>query len=128
MSEVPQALFYTVTHEWAQADANGIVTVGITEYAQQLLGDIVYVELPEIAEVSQGDEACVIESVKAAADVYAPLQGAIVTTNDALAENPGLINEDAFGLGWLFRLQVTDTKQLNNLLSADAYLKQIAES
>ena len=128
MSNVPTDLFYTKTHEWVRLDDNGQVTVGITEHAQQLLGDIVFVEAPEIdTEISQGDESGVIESVKAASDVYAPITGVISAINETLSDTPELINQDPFGDGWLFRIQPLDEADVQQLMDSDDYLKQIEE-
>jgi glycine cleavage system H protein len=101
---------------------DGQVTVGITDHAQELLGDMVFVELPEIdRSLEQGEECSVVESVKAASDVYAPLAGTVVAVNENLADTPELINEDPYGDGWMFRLQLSDAGQLDELLDADAY-------
>ncbi|MCC6135710.1 MAG: glycine cleavage system protein GcvH [Candidatus Contendobacter sp.] len=113
-------LHYAETHEWALAQDDGLVTVGITDHAQQLLGDLVFVELPEIGRVVSATEGCaVVESVKAASDVYCPLDGIIVEVNELLADNPELINQDPYGEGWIFKLKTTST--LDGLLDATAY-------
>ena len=118
---VPQDLFYAKTHEWVSLD-EGIVTVGITDFAQSQLSDLTFVELPEVGtEFRAGDEAAVVESVKAAADVYAPVAGEVVEINASLDDNPELINKDAFGEGWLFKLKVVDESDVDNLLDADSY-------
>jgi glycine cleavage system H protein len=118
---VPQDLFYAKTHEWVSLDG-GIATVGITDFAQSQLSDLTFVELPEVgAEFRAGDEAAVVESVKAAADVYAPVAGEVVEVNATLDDSPELINKDAFGEGWLFKLQVVDESDVDNLLDADSY-------
>ena len=122
MSNVPQELKYTRSHEWVLAGDDGQVTVGITDHAQELLGDMVFIELPEINhEVDAGDECSVVESVKAASDIYAPVAGTIVAVNEKLSEAPELINEDPYGEGWMFRMQITDSDQLDDLLDAAAY-------
>ena len=122
MSNVPQELKYTRSHEWVLAGDDGQVTVGITDHAQELLGDMVFVELPEIDhDLSAGDECSVVESVKAASDIYAPLAGTIVAVNESLADAPELINEDPYGDGWMFRMQISDDSQLDDLLDAAAY-------
>ena len=118
---VPQDLFYAKTHEWVSLE-NGIATVGITDFAQSQLSDLTFVELPEVgAEFNVGDEAAVVESVKAAADVYAPIAGEVVEVNAALEDSPELINKDAFGAGWLFKLKVADESDVDNLLDPDSY-------
>src|ERR1051325_8700522 len=110
---------YTKDHEWIRLDGD-VATVGITEHAQNALGDIVYVELPEIGkDVEQGGEAAVVESVKAASDVYAPANGKVVAVNESLDGAPATINEDAEGKGWFFRLQLTSPEQLNSLMSEE---------
>lgn len=118
---VPQDLFYTKTHEWVSLD-DGIATVGITDFAQSQLSDLTFVELPEVGiEFTAGDEAAVVESVKAAADVYAPVAGEVLEVNADLEDSPELINKDAFGSGWLFKLKVVDESEVDNLLDADSY-------
>jgi len=127
MSNVPQELRYTQSHEWVLAGDDGQVTVGITDHAQELLGDMVFIELPEMdAKLGAGDECTVVESVKAASDVYAPVAGTVVAVNEKLADAPELINEDPYGEGWIFRLQIDDTSQLDSLLDASAY--EVVES
>ena len=116
---------YTEDHEWLLADGD-IVTVGITEHASTQLGDVVFVELPEAeTQVAKGDEICVIESVKAASDIVAPVDGEIVEVNEALADNPGLVNEDPLGEAWFFKLKVEDLSQLDGLMNEDAYKEMI---
>lgn len=123
MSNVPSDLKYTKSHEWIRDEGDGTVTVGITEHAQELLGDLVFVELPEVgASVDAGNECAVVESVKAASDVYSPVTGEVVATNDALADAPETINQDAFGNGWLYKVKLDDVAQLSDLLDADGYL------
>jgi glycine cleavage system H protein len=117
---------YTKDHEWIRLDGD-VATVGISEHAQNALGDIVYVELPEIGkEVEKGGEAAVVESVKAASDVYAPVSGQVVAINDQLDGAPATINEDAEGKGWFFRLKLTDPGQLDELMSAEQYKEYLA--
>lgn len=112
---------YTRDHEWIRLDGD-VATVGITEHAQSALGDIVYVELPEIGrKVEKGGEAAVVESVKAASDVYAPVSGEVVAVNDALGSAPGAINEEAEGKGWFFRLKLDSPGELDGLMSAEQY-------
>lgn len=122
MSEIPGDLKFLKSHEWARIEDSGHVTVGISEHAQSLLGDLVYVELPVVGDtVTLGNAAAVVESVKAASDVYSPVTGTIVSVNDALSDKPETINEDAYGEGWLFTVAVDDLDQLNELLSPDDY-------
>ncbi len=120
MSHIPADLKYTKTHEWARLDPDGSVTVGITDHAQEQLGDMVFVELPELERVvTAGEECAVVESVKAASDVYSPLAGEVVAVNEALTEKPELVNQDPYGEGWLFQLQPGEA--LDGLLDAAAY-------
>lgn len=118
----PSDLRYTATHEWVRPGPDGTVTVGITHLAQDQLGELVYVELPEPGRaLAQGEACAVVESTKAASDVYAPLAGLVVETNAQLAGAPQTVNESPFGEGWLFRLQLSDTSQLDALLDAAGY-------
>ncbi len=118
---VPANLKYTASHEWARLEEDGTVTVGITDHAQGLLGDMVYVESPEIGRtVSRGEECAVVESVKAASDVYAPISGEIVAINEELDGSPEKINEDAYS-AWMFRIQPSDPAELESLLDASSY-------
>jgi glycine cleavage system H protein len=120
---IPADLKYTESHEWVRAEADGTVTVGITEFAQDALGDIVFVELPKVgATFTAGDDAAVVESVKAASDIYAPLSGEITAVNDAVTASPESINADAYG-NWLFKLKPSDAAAINGLLDAAAYGK-----
>ncbi len=122
MSNIPSELKYTKSHEWIRDEGDGSVTVGITEHAQELLGDLVFVELPEPGSmVEAGSECAVVESVKAASDVFSPVSGEITAANEALADAPEKVNEDAFGEGWLFRVKLSDAGQLGGLLDAAAY-------
>jgi glycine cleavage system H protein len=128
MKEVPGNLKYVATHEWARQEGEEIVTVGITDHAQDLLGDIVYIELPTIGQhVSGGDECGVVESVKAASDIYSPLTGEVVEINEDLQQKPALVNEDPYGSGWIFRLRVKQPNEFNELLTPENYVKQIGE-
>ena len=128
MSNIPSELKYAATHEWVRNDGNGIVTVGITEHAQDLLGDMVFVELPDVDdEITTGDDVAVAESVKAASDIYAPVTGTVVEINENLEDSPELVNADAFGDGWLFKVKLADEGELNSLLDADAYASSIEE-
>lgn len=117
----PADLKYTQTHEWARAEADGTVSVGITDHAQEMLGDIVFVEPPEVGrKLAAGAECAVIESVKAAADIYAPVSGEVVAVNAALADAPQSINQDAYG-AWIFRLKPGNAEELGSLLDAASY-------
>ena len=118
---------YQDTHEWARKEGGEIV-VGISDYAQSTLSDVVYVELPEVGEqVNQGGQLGVVESVKAAGDIYAPVSGEIVAVNDALEDAPEIVNQDPFGKGWLVRIQPTDDSEWEGLLDVDAYKKVVEE-
>ena len=122
MSNVPKQLQYTAEHEWVRREDDGTVVVGITDHAQQQLGELVYVELPEVGRtLKPGDALAVVESTKAASDVYAPLAGAVLDVNPALPSEPELVNTDPYGAGWLVRLQPADTGALAGLLDAPAY-------
>ena len=122
MSQIPGDLKFLKSHEWARVEADGRVTVGISDHAQGLLGDLVYVELPSVGDsVSAGNAVAVVESVKAASDVYSPVSGTVVAVNDALSDKPETINEDAYGQGWLYVIELGDAAELEALLSADAY-------
>ena len=126
MSEIPGDLKFLKTHEWVRVEGDGKVTVGISDHAQGLLGDLVYVELPNVGDRVEAGNACaVVESVKAASDVYAPVSGKVVAVNSALSDKPETINEDAFGEGWLFQLEIEDAEQLNELLEPDDYAEQL---
>jgi glycine cleavage system H protein len=128
MSNIPSELKYATTHEWVREEENGIVTVGITEHAQDLLGDMVFVELPDVGDnVSTGDDICVAESVKAASDIYAPVTGEVVEVNEELEDAPELVNSDAYGGGWLFKIKIEDASELANLLDAEGYATSIDE-
>ncbi len=122
MSDIPGDLKFMKSHEWARVEGDGKVTVGISDHAQGLLGDLVYVELPGVGDSVEANAACaVVESVKAASDIYAPMSGTIVAVNSALADKPETINEDAFGEGWLFVIEASEPEQANDLLDPDAY-------
>ena len=128
MNEIPGDLKFLRSHEWARVDDNGRVTVGISEHAQGQLGDLVYVELPNVGDhVDQNGSCAVVESVKAASDIYSPVAGKIVAVNQALADKPETINEDAYGEGWIFSVQPEDLSQLDELLSPDDYAAMIEE-
>lgn len=128
MSNIPSELKYATSHEWVRNEGDGIVTVGITEHAQGLLGDMVFVELPEVGDnVSTGDDVAVAESVKAASDIYAPVSGEVVEVNEDLEDSPELVNSDAFGDGWMFKIKLDDESELENLLDAEGYENSIDE-
>lgn len=126
MSEIPGDLKFLKSHEWARVEGNGRVTVGISDHAQGLLGDLVYVELPEVgADAKAGEQIAVVESVKAASDVYSPISGKVVEVNSALSDKPETINEDAYGEGWMFVVELTNADEVNELLDPDAYAEAL---
>ena len=128
MSEIPGDLKFLKSHEWTRVDGDGKVTVGISDHAQALLGDLVYVELPNVGDRIEAGNACaVIESVKAASDIYAPVTGTVVEVNAALSDKPETINEDAYGDGWIFMLEIEEPEQLNELLDPDAYAELLED-
>ena len=128
MNEIPGDLKFLRSHEWARVDDNGRVTIGISEHAQGQLGDLVYVELPNVGDhVDQNGSCAVVESVKAASDIYSPVAGKIVAVNQALADKPETINEDAYGEGWIFAVEPEDLSQLEELLTPDDYAAMIEE-
>ncbi|MDA7916552.1 glycine cleavage system protein GcvH [Verrucomicrobia bacterium] len=124
---VPKDLFYTESHEWVRDEEDGTVSVGISDHAQAELTELVFVELPEIGKiVQQGDACAVVESVKTASDIYAPLAGEVIEINDELPDNPERVNEDAFGEGWFFRLKLAEGENFEHLLSPEKYNAQIS--
>ncbi len=128
MSYVPDNLLYTASHEWLEKLDNGNYKVGITEFAQSQLGDIVFVELPEVDEsYAQEDECGVVESVKTASDIYCPVVGTVVAANDSLEDTPELINDSPYDDGWIFEIQVDDDADLGHLMSAEDYRNSIEE-
>lgn len=128
MSQIPAELKYVSSHEWIRHEGDGIVTVGITDHAQELLGDVVFVEAPDVdAEVDLEEEIAVVESVKAASDIYAPLAGTIVEVNEELEDSPELVNSDPYGDGWMFKMKLTDQADLDTLLSSEDYAEEIAD-
>lgn len=128
MSNTPSELKYASSHEWARLEEDGTVTVGITDHAQDALGDVVYVETPEVGDsLDAGDEAGVVESVKAASDIYSPIAGEVVEINDALEDEPQLVNSDPYNDGWFFKLKPSDVGDLDNLMSADEYSEHCEE-
>jgi len=128
MSNVPEELKYSKSHEWVRREEDGSVTIGITEHAQELLGDMVFVELPESGRAVATEEDCaVVESVKAASDVYAPIAGEVTEVNSALEDSPEIVNQDPYGDGWLFRMKPADESEIDGLLDAAGYAAVIAE-
>ena len=126
MSNIPAELKYVASHEWLRLEDDGTVTVGITEHAQDLLGDIVYVELPEVGDtVAADDEVAVVESVKAASDVYAPITGEIIAINESLEDEPEIINSDPYGDGWFFKIKPDNVDDYENLLTAEEYQNEL---
>ena len=126
MSNVPAELKYSKEHEWLRKEADGTYTVGITEHAQELLGDMVFAELPELGLVLlEGDDVAVVESVKAASDVFTPVSGTLIAVNDELEGAPELINQDPYGAGWLFRVQLDDPDELDGLMDAESYAQML---
>lgn len=122
MSNIPSHLKYTESHEWVHADDDGNARVGITDHAQEALGDLVFVELPTVGdEISQGDPCAVVESVKAASDIYTPVSGRVIAVNEDLDIDPAIINSDPYNDGWLFELELIDTEELEGLKDAEAY-------
>ncbi|MCP3426486.1 glycine cleavage system protein GcvH [Rothia sp. AR01] len=128
MSSIPPELSYTAEHEWVSApDDQGVVTVGITDHAQQELGDVVYVDLPDAGtSVAAGETFGEVESTKSVSDLYMPVEGEIVETNDAVADEPGSLNEDPYGAGWLVKIRPASADALNHLLDAEGYAAEIA--
>ncbi|ATX77239.1 MAG: glycine cleavage system protein GcvH [Reinekea forsetii] len=128
MSNIPADLKYANSHEWVRLDSNNIVTIGISDYAQEKLGDVVFVELPDDgAEILAGDSVAVVESVKAASDIYTPVTGTVVEVNSALEDAPEQINTDSYEDGWLFKVKISDPEELLDLMDADSYADQCAE-
>jgi glycine cleavage system H protein len=122
---IPQNLHYTESHEWVRKEADGTITVGITDHAQEALGDIVFLELPEVGKTFNAGDACaVVESVKAASDIYAPVAGEVIATNEAATATPETVNSDAYD-AWLFKIKPTDISKVDALLTAEAYGKNI---
>ena len=128
MAEIPNNLKFLDSHEWARLEEDGTVTVGISDHAQGLLGDIVFVELPDTGKtINKQDDIAIVESVKAASDVYSPLSGEVVSVNEALNDNPELINSSPYDDGWFFKIKPQNNNELEDLLDAEAYT-QISES
>ncbi len=128
MSNIPSELYYTNSHEWIRSEGEGVFTVGITEHAQELLGDMVFLDLPEEGDaVATGDDCAVAESVKAASDIYAPITGEIVGINEDLEASPELVNSDPYGDGWLFKIKAEDSEEYLGLLNAEGYAESIED-
>ncbi|NRA25092.1 MAG: glycine cleavage system protein GcvH [Oleispira sp.] len=125
MSNIPTELKYVESHEWLRKEADGTITVGITDYAQAALGDVVFIELPEVGtEVEADEDIAVVESVKAASDVYAPISGKIIAVNEELVDAPEKANEDPYGDAWFFRMEATDPNVLDGLMTAEDYAEK----
>ena len=122
MNEIPGDLRFKKSHEWVRVEADGSVIIGISDHAQDLLGDIVFVELPEIGtQISAEDEVAIVESVKAASDIYSPISGEIIEVNEVLLDNPEIINESPYHEGWFYKLQPSDSEEIDELLSPEQY-------
>ena len=129
MTETPSELRYAESHEWARLEEDGQITVGITDFAQEELGDIVFVELPQLdQQVDVASEVGIVESVKAASDIYAPVSGTVISINEKLEDEPETVNEDPYGEGWFFRIKPDDLAQLENLLDPETYLDLTSET
>ncbi len=127
MSEIPSELRYLSSHEWVSVE-DGVATIGITDHAQDAMGDLVFVETPEVGtELAAGDEAGVVESVKAASDIYTPVSGEVIEANEKLADEPEVVNSSPYGDGWMFKVRISDDSELNNMLTADEYQAQIED-
>jgi glycine cleavage system H protein len=128
MSDTPNELKYAKSHEWVRLEEDGTVTTGITHHAQEQLGDVVFVELPEVGTVLKAqDEAGVVESVKAASDIYAPVNGEVIAVNETLSDDPELINKDPFGAGWIYKIRIDNEADLDDLMSAEEYVESYDE-
>lgn len=128
MSNIPTELRYAASHEWVRPEGDGTYTIGISDHAQEALGDVVFVELPEVGStVNAAEEAGVVESVKAASDIFSPISGEVVAINEELEETPELINSDVYGDGWLYRVKASDTAEIDELFDAESYTDQLEE-
>ncbi|SIS80440.1 glycine cleavage system protein GcvH [Neptunomonas antarctica] len=128
MSSVPANLKYTASHEWVLDNGDGTVTVGITDHAQELLGDVVFVEVPEVGRmVEKGEEFSLVESVKAASDIYSPVTGEVIAVNEELEDSPETINESAFEDGWIAKVKLSDASELDDMLDANTYEANVGE-
>lgn len=129
MSDIPPDLKYIETHQWVRVSDDGTATVGITDFAQEQLGDVVYVGVPDLGvTVNGGEEAGVAESVKSASDVFSPVTGEVIAVNEALEDEPEKVNEDPYGEGWMFRVRLADPGELDSLMDAEAYAEHVAAS
>lgn len=129
MSDIPTDLRYMSSHEWIRVESDGTAYVGISDHAQHAMGDLVYVELPEVGDtINAGDEVGVVESVKAASDIFSPVTGEIIAINEALNDNPEQVNSDPYGDGWLYRIKLADPEELEDLMSAEEYAEQLEEA
>ncbi|WP_303291792.1 glycine cleavage system protein GcvH [Marinobacter sp. SS5-14b] len=127
MSDIPADLKYLETHQWVRVEADGTATVGITDFAQEQLGDVVYIGVPEVGvTVNGGEEAGVAESVKSASDVFSPVTGEVIEVNEKLEDEPEIVNEDPYGDGWMFKVKLADLGELDGLMDADAYSQHVA--
>ncbi|TDT39316.1 glycine cleavage system H protein [Halospina denitrificans] len=128
MTATPEELLYTPSHEWIRDNGDGTVTMGITDHAQDQLGDVVFVELPEEEQtIAKGEELAVVESVKSASDIYAPVSGVVESTNEALEDAPETVNEHCYGDGWMVKIKLENPDELSELLSADRYQQMVAD-
>ena len=128
MVETPADLKYAETHEWLRQDGDGVIAIGITDFAQEALGDVVYVELPEVGDqLSAQDEAGVVESVKAASDIFAPVSGEVIAINEVLEDDPETINQSPYGDGWFYKMRMSDPSELDSLLNAEQYITSTEE-
>ena len=126
MNDIPKDLYYSESHEWLRLESDGTITLGITDHAQESMGDMVYIDLPELGQkLAAKDECGVLESVKSASDFYLPIAGEIIAVNQELADSPELVNRDPYGKGWLVRLRATNLDDIKTLLNADAYRKHL---
>jgi len=128
MSNIPADLKYANSHEWVRLEGDDVVAVGISDFAQEKLGDVVFIELPEEgAEITAGDSIAVVESVKAASDIYAPVSGTVIAVNSSLEDAPEQVNEDAYENGWFFKIKLSDAAEINDMMDSDSYADQCAE-
>ena len=129
MSQAPEGLKFARSHEWVRLEDDGSITIGISEHAQEALGDVVFVELPEAgSDLAAGDEVAVVESVKAASDIYAPVSGTVLAVNEALSDAPETVNSSPYAEGWFFRLRPSDTAELDELMDGDAYQEYLSDA
>jgi glycine cleavage system H protein len=125
-ANIPTDLRYAKSHEWIRVEGN-VATIGISDHAQEELTELVFIELPEVGrDLAQGEACAVVESVKTASDIYSPVSGKVIEANEPVAENSGIVNEDPYGKGWLFKLELSDMSEVDGLLTAESYLEQIS--